>query len=172
MPTDANSDHQGSLSTTGPSWVASIVNKIGNSKFWSSTVIVVLWDDWGGWYDEVPPPQFDFRGKAIRTPVIVISPYAKSGVGYYYNGGWVSHYQYEPGSILKFIENVFNLPTLGSLGLGGYGYTDWNAKNSIGNGTLDFTQTPRPFTPVPTPGGYDENYFLNQPESVEPPDGQ
>ena len=116
-------------------------------------------------YDEVAPPKYDFRGKAIRTPVIVISPYTIAG-----HNGWISHDEYEPGSILKFIENVFKLPTLNSLDHSNLGYTDSSAKISIGYNMLDFTQKPRRFTPVPMPPAYSENYFLNQPESGTPPD--
>src|SRR5208337_3068523 len=48
----------GSLNTTqGPSWVTSVVNAIGNSPYWANTAIFITWDDWGGWYDHVPPPQ-------------------------------------------------------------------------------------------------------------------
>ncbi len=46
----------------GPSWVASIVNKIGKSKYWKSSAIIVVWDDWGGYYDHVPPPLYDKQG--------------------------------------------------------------------------------------------------------------
>jgi phospholipase C len=181
VPTLANSDHQGSGSTTGPAWVASIVNAIGKkTTLWNNTVIVVVWDDWGGWYDEVAPPQYDFRGKGIRTPMMVISAYIKSGGYYYYGGhGWLSHWVYEPGSILKYIENVFATGHLDQLPCYYYcmygneiGYTDRTSQNGIADNMLDTTQTPRPFTPVPTPSGYDENFFLNQPESAGPPDTQ
>ena len=47
------------------------------SKYWNSTAIFVVWDDWGGWYDHVPPPQPDFRGLGMRVPCIIISPYAE-----------------------------------------------------------------------------------------------
>jgi phospholipase C len=190
VPTFINSDHAGCNGykpsgppCQGPAWVASVVNAIGNSQFWNSTAIVVVWDDWGGWYDEVPPPDYDYRGKGIRTPLLVISPYTKQGPYYYYGGhGWVSHYQYEPGSILKFIEEAFNLKTLASLPCNNYyyyyyyncdvGYTDSTAQNGVGDNTLDFTQTPRPFTPVPTPSGYNINYFQNQAESAAAPDNE
>jgi phospholipase C len=52
-----NSDHPGSRSTIGPDWAASIVNAVGHSKYWNSTVNFVTWDDWGGWYDHVLPPR-------------------------------------------------------------------------------------------------------------------
>ncbi len=51
---------------TGPSWVASIVNTIGESPYWDSTAIVILWDDWGGFYDHVAPPHRE-AGRAARA---------------------------------------------------------------------------------------------------------
>ena len=74
----------------GPDWVATVVNAIGESSYWNSTAIVVLWDDWGGCYDHVPPPQLDYTGLGFRVPMIIVSPYAKKG--------YVSHTQYEFGS--------------------------------------------------------------------------
>ncbi|MDQ6932724.1 MAG: hypothetical protein M3160_06070, partial [Candidatus Eremiobacteraeota bacterium] len=106
IPDFANSDHPESASNTGPSWVSSIVNSVGQSTYWNSTAIVVLWDEWGGWYDHVPPPQLDYAGLGMRIPMIVISPYARSH--------YVSHTQYELGSILKFVERTFGLPSLGT----------------------------------------------------------
>ena len=132
-PNDQNSDHAGfGTSDTGPQWVAQVVNAIGKSKYWKSTAIVVLWEDWGGWYDHVPPPQLDYAGLGIRVPMIVISPYAKAA--------YVSHTQYEFGSIINFVENVWSLGRLGT--------TDTRA-TSIGD-VFDFTQTPRKFTAIPS----------------------
>jgi phospholipase C len=143
-----DSDHQGSNSDTGPSWVAGVVNAVGESKYWNSTAIVVLWDEWGGWYDHVSPPQLDFRGLGMRVPLIVISPYAKTH--------YVSHVRYEYGSLLKFIEETFNLPAIGPA----YeGYTDTRA-NSL-NDAFDFTQKPRGFTMIPAP--YPPSFFLKNP---------
>ncbi len=117
-PSAQNSDHPFPRSTTskdvglidgaqyGPDWVASVVNAIGHSSLWSSTAIVVVWDDWGGWYDHVPPPQLDRMGLGFRVPMIVISPWAKRH--------YVSHVQHEFGSILKFAEIAFDLPSLGT----------------------------------------------------------
>ncbi|MGB6517658.1 MAG: alkaline phosphatase family protein, partial [Candidatus Cybelea sp.] len=116
-PSHKDSDHPGAHSDTGPAWVASVVNAIGQSPYWSSTAIVVVWDDYGGFYDNAPPPQLDFRGLGIRVPCLIISPYAKPGL--------VSHKTYEFGSILKLIEEAF--PTVGKLGLPSQGYTDTRA---------------------------------------------
>ena len=67
-PTAANSDHAGVTKNTGPNWVASVVNAIGTSKYWDSSVIFITWDDWGGWYDHVSPPFKDYDGLGIRVP--------------------------------------------------------------------------------------------------------
>jgi phospholipase C len=104
-PSLPNSDHSGkSPSTGGPAWVASIVNAIGASPMWSSTVIFIAWDEWGGWYDHVVPPYRDVEGLGFRVPMIVVSPFAKRG--------YVTHRQYETTSFLRFIENNFGLPAL------------------------------------------------------------
>jgi len=63
VPSFVNSAHAGSLSLTGPQWVASIVNAVGESAYWKNTAIVVVWDDWGGWYDHVCR-----RSTRIRRP--------------------------------------------------------------------------------------------------------
>jgi phospholipase C len=130
IPTLADSDHPASGCNGGPAWVASVVDAIGKSRYWKSTAIVVLWDDWGGFYDNVAPPQIDYTSLGFRVPAIVVSPYAKHG--------YVSHTEYDFGSILKFIEQNFGTGSLG---------TSDAAANSIGN-VFDFTQSLRPFQPV------------------------
>ncbi len=68
-PTAKASDHAGKNNGTGPSWVAAVVNAIGKSPYWGSTAIFVTWDDWGGWYDHVAPPQYKFiRAGLAGTP--------------------------------------------------------------------------------------------------------
>ncbi len=150
-----DSDHTGSGYNRGPSWVASIVNAIGESRYWKSTAIVVLWDDWGGWYDDAPPPQLDFRGLGIRVPCIVISPYVKRG--------YVSHTQYEFGSVVKLIEQIFGLPAVGPASRG---FTDTRAASMLD--VFDFTQAPRAFSPIPAP--YPESRFVEERPSYIPPD--
>ncbi len=76
-PVCDDSDHVNCGGGYGPSWVAALVNAVGESKFWDSTAIFVQWDDWGGLYDHVPPPFRDYDGVGFRVPLIVISPYAK-----------------------------------------------------------------------------------------------
>jgi phospholipase C len=150
VPDWKNSDHALSNSDTGPSWVAAVVNAIGNGPEWKSTAIVVLWDDWGGWYDDAPPPQLDWEGLAIRVPAIIISPYARKA--------YVSHTQYESGSILKFMEEVFGLPSLGG--------TDQRA-NALDD-SFNFGQRPRKFITIPAK--YPPPYFLRQRPSLKAPD--
>ena len=140
---------------TGPSWVASIVNAIGQSAYWHTTaVIVVVWDDWGGFYDHVPPPFVDqWGGLGFRVPMLVVSPYARGRMRS--QPGYISHTQYEFGSILKFIENIW--------GLGSLGTTDKRA-NSIVD-CFDFTQSPRPFKQIPS--SYSRSYFMHQRPSTD-----
>ena len=71
IPDSVDSDHVGGGSTMGPEWVSSVVNAIGTSADWNSTAIVVVWDEWGGWYDSVPPPQLDARGLGFRVPCVI-----------------------------------------------------------------------------------------------------
>ncbi|MGC1381157.1 MAG: alkaline phosphatase family protein [Candidatus Baltobacteraceae bacterium] len=161
-PSKPDSDHPADHSDQGPSWVASVVNAIGESSYWNTTAIVVIWDDWGGWYDNAAPPKMDYRGLGIRVPCLIISPYAKEGSS---GPGYVSHTQYEFGSILKFIEQVYNLPPIGS---SSNGYTDQRANSIVDS--FDFTQQPRPFVPIASK--YKMSRFLREPPSDEPVDTQ
>ena len=152
-PTCQNSDHAGCDSDTGPAWVASLVNAVGKSKFWDSTAIFVTWDDYGGWYDHVPPELVDYDGLGVRVPLLIVSPYTKKG--------HVSHVHYELTSILRFIEDRFGLKTLSD--------SDARAR-SPENDCFDFHQAPRKFTAIPTAVG--EDYFLHQPPDLRPPDSE
>jgi phospholipase C len=149
-PDFSNSDHPGSKPDAGPSWVAQVVNAIGQSQFWNTTAIFVVWDDWGGVYDHVAPKQIDYQGLGFRVPMLVVSPYAKKGV--------VSHTQYEFGSIVKFVESTWSLGSLGT--------TDARA-NSVGD-AFDFTQSPRPFSPIQSK--FSRTFFLHQRPSNHPVD--
>jgi phospholipase C len=116
IPDWTHSDHPGSGSLEGPDWVASIVNAIGQSKFWGSTAIFITWDDWGGWYDHVLPPTIDEMGPGFRVPLLIVSPYARQG--------YVSHRFHEASGFIKFIEYDFNLGTLGTRDAGADYFTD------------------------------------------------
>jgi phospholipase C len=133
IPSLFDSDHPASGCDGGPRWVTKVVNAIGTSPYWQNTAIIVLWDDWGGWYDNAPPQWVTYSRLGFRVPMIVISPYAKP-----HN---VSHTHYDFGSILKFAEQTF--------GLGSLGTTD--ATSNSMQDAFDFTQTPNVFKPAPLP---------------------
>jgi phospholipase C len=161
-PIGENSDHPdekgagGKYVDNGPSWVANVVNQIGESQYWNSSAIVVLWDDWGGFYDHVPPPclyksqcRDNQGGLGFRVPMIIVSPYVKAHV---------EHTQYEFGSILKYIEDNWDLGSLGT--------TDQRA-TSIGN-VFNYSQKPRKFKVIPA--ALPLSFFLHQKPSGAPPD--
>jgi phospholipase C len=150
IPTGLSSDHAGINDGSGPSWVASIVNAIGNSAFWSNTVILITWDDWGGWFDHVPPNVINAYEYGFRVPLIVVSPYAKAA--------YISHVTHDFGSILKFVETNFGLPSLG--------YADAPADDL--SDCFDFTQTPIPFQTVSASKSAQD--FLNDKRPPTDPD--
>ncbi len=104
-PTGLTSDHPPNALQGGQNFVTKQINAIMQSPYWNSTAIFVTWDDWGGFYDHVKPPVVDHMGLGPRVPLLVISPYAKAG--------YISHQQGEFSSFVKFVEENFNLPSLG-----------------------------------------------------------
>lgn len=104
IPSGPISEHPPASITLGMNWVKSVLDAIMSSPYWNSTAIILTWDDYGGFYDHVPPPQIDKYGLGFRMPALIISPYAKHG--------YVDHTQYQFESILKFIEWRFNIPAL------------------------------------------------------------
>jgi phospholipase C len=104
VPPFNRSDHPGGTSLCeGEDWTAELVNQIMHMPDWRHTAIVLTWDEWGGFYDHVPPPTPDRFGMGVRVPMVVISPWAKRGVG---------HTTYDFTSVLKFIGEDFGLPIL------------------------------------------------------------
>jgi phospholipase C len=99
IPNNRNSEHPPALVKDGQSYVTQVINAIMHSRAWRSTAIFVTWDDWGGFYDSVPPPTVDQNGYGIRVPGIVISPYARHG--------YVDHQVLSTDAYLKFIEDDF-----------------------------------------------------------------
>jgi len=159
IPAGQNSDHAGSTATTGgPSWVASIVNAVGNSPYWANTAIIITWDDWGGWYDHVPPPKVINDGTSwgsgyvygFRVPLIVISPYAKAA--------HISHVNHDFGSILNLIEETFGLQSLG--------YADAHADDLAD--CFNFNQAPLVFTTINAP--MNAEHFLHDKTPPTDPD--
>lgn len=105
--------------------MVSLVSAVMNSSYWPSTAIFIAWDDYGGWYDHVPPPQIDSFGLGFRVPCLVISPYAKQG--------FMDHTQSDFCSILKFIEVRYGLSPL----------TKRDASTNNMLEAFNFTQPPR-----------------------------
>jgi phospholipase C len=166
VPDGADSDHPGNPSDTGPSWVASIVNAIGESQYWNSTAIIVVWDDWGGFYDPVAPPlpRDDQGGPGFRAPMLVVSPYSTVGQGS--KGGYISNVVYSFGSIIRFVEDTFALGRLGT--------TDETTNSlgpesgSHGGDLFDFKQSPRKFQKIGSK--YSRSHFLHEKPSGIPVD--
>jgi phospholipase C len=140
IPDGAASDHPQTNDGSGPSWVAAIVNAIGNSSYWSNTAIIITWDDWGGWYDHVAPKVINDGVNwgsgyvyGFRVPLIVVSPYAKAK--------YISHTTHDFGSILKYIETAFSLNSLG--------YADAYADDL--SDCFNMAQSPIPFQTITAP---------------------
>ncbi|HKS83473.1 MAG TPA: alkaline phosphatase family protein [Candidatus Acidoferrales bacterium] len=157
IPDGQESDHALSNDGSGPSWVASIVNAIGNSPFWQNTMIIITWDDWGGWYDHVAPKVINDgvswgSGYAygFRVPLIVVGPYAKTQ--------YISHVNHDFGSILKYIETNFNLPSLG--------YADAPADDL--SDCFQLTSPPTTFKLIPAI--HQAAYFINDKRPPTDPD--
>jgi phospholipase C len=147
-PTWKNSDHPGIGSTTGPAWVASLVNAVGTSQFWNSTAIFIMWDDWGGFFDPVKPVFEDYDGLGFRVPLLVVSPYAKQGS--------VTHEQYETASVVRFIEDSFGLAQLAK--------ADARANDPANDSSVfDFSQKPRTFQQIP--GSRPRSYWVQLEQS-------
>jgi len=88
----------------GENWTVEIVNAIMRSPEWRRTAIVITWDDFGGFYDHVPPPHVDLFGFGPRVPMLLISPWARRG--------HVTSDTLEFSSVLKMIETIWGLPSL------------------------------------------------------------
>ncbi|MBV8198109.1 MAG: acid phosphatase, partial [Candidatus Eremiobacteraeota bacterium] len=112
----------------------------------------IMWDDWGGTYDHVPPPYEDYDGLGFRVPLLIISPYAHQN--------YVSHVQYETSSVLRFVEDLY--------GLGQLAASDTRANNPAYD-CFDFSQEPRPFVKISAP--LPPKFFMKQyPDDYWAPD--
>jgi phospholipase C len=127
VPGPGVNEHPGGPSVcVGENWTVDVVNRLMNSKYWKSTAIFLTWDDFGGFYDHVEPPQFDIMGLGPRVPMLIISPYAKEG--------FVDPTVYEFSSVLKFMETVYDLEPMTE--------RDANASNMFN--AFDFEQEVNP----------------------------
>jgi phospholipase C len=165
IPVGSNSDHAGSIKTTGgPSWVAAIVNAIGSAQhcndgrgYWDDTAILITWDDWGGWYDHVLPSVLSGRQGhyqyGFRVPLLVVSAYTPKG--------YVNNVPHDFGSIVRFVETTFDIPE------GALGFADLRATTDL-LGFFDFRRPPREYHRLAAPLEADD--FLNDTRPPDPPD--
>ena len=98
-PNGKVSEHPPALVSAGQSYVTGLVNAIMRSPDWPSTAIFLAWDDWGGFYDHVAPPEVDVNGYGLRVPGIVISPYARHH--------YIDHQTLSFDAYLRFVEDDF-----------------------------------------------------------------
>jgi phospholipase C len=165
IPSGTNSDHSGMITNTGgPAWVASIVNTLGNNPqcpngetYWDNTAILVLWDDWGGWYDHeaptiLPQPQGDYQ-YGFRVPFIFVSAYTAPA--------YVDNQRHDFGSILRFIEHNFGI------GEGSLNFADARATTNLST-FYNLSRTPRAFLAISSPKG--AQFFIHDKTPMTPPD--
>jgi phospholipase C len=130
VPSGASEHPPGSIQA-GERFVRGLLNALAGSSAWKDSAFLWTYDDWGGWYDHVRPPQVDKYGYGPRAPALLVSAYAKRGE--------VVHTQLDFTSILRFITDNWDLKPL----------AERDAKaNSIADG-LDFTRPPRPPEYIP-----------------------
>jgi phospholipase C len=135
IPDFQDSDHPPEPVEQGMWYVTNLVNGLMKSRYWASSVVFLTWDDYGGFYDHVQPPQIDAFGYGPRVPLIIISPYARPG--------YITHQTGEFSSLLRFIEERFHLKTL-------------TARDHLANDMTDafnFSQMPNPPLVIPEPQG-------------------
>jgi phospholipase C len=170
IPTALESDHSGSTDGSGPSWVASIINAVGTQPkckdgevYWNNTVILITWDDWGGWYEHVVPPAVNAKAPAgtssyvygFRVPLMVVSAYTPAGT--------VSNTMgLDFGAMLKFMEEIFDLGTIPP-----GDYADYYANDDLGE-FFQFNKPPRSFQSITAPLGAE--VFLDPKRPMDPPD--
>jgi phospholipase C len=112
-------------------FVRTLINNLMASPYWDSSAFLLSYDDWGGWYDHVRPPQIDGFGYGFRVPAILVSPFARRG--------YIDHTTLDFTSGLKFIEENWGLAPL----------THRDATATSIAGAFDFDQAPRPARIIP-----------------------
>jgi len=126
LPSYENSEHPPNSICEGENWTVTVLNAVMQGPDWSSTAVFITWDDFGGLYDHVPPHQLDQFGLGPRVPLLIISPFAKTG--------YISHNVHEHSSILKLAETRYGLQPLTA--------RDRAASNMLDS--FDFNQQPQP----------------------------
>lgn len=163
IPSGQNSDHANVNDGGGPSWVASIVNAIGgsstcdgNSGYWKNTAIVIVWDDWGGWYDHepptiLPPPEGDYQF-GFRVPLIFVSAYTPHVI---------ENNRHDFGSILRFVESNFGIPQ------GALTFADARSSDNLST-FFNLAAAPRPYRTLAAQKK--ASFFLKDKRKAKDPD--
>jgi phospholipase C len=158
VPDPADSEHPPALVSRGQAYVTTLINEVMSGPDWDSSAIFLSWDDWGGFYDNVVPPNVDATGYGIRVPAIVISPYARHG--------FIDPKRLSTDSYLRFIEDDFLHGARLDPTTDGRPDPRPDVRESLANSILqdfNFSQNPRPpmilnpcpattLTPTPKPG--------------------
>jgi phospholipase C len=126
FPSAEESEHPLTDVRIGMWYVTAIVNALMKSNSWQNTLLVVTWDEYGGFFDHVPPPSRNGSMLGPRVPALFISPFVHPGL--------VDHQEYDFSSILRFVEDLFGIPPLTEM--------DRNAASI--SGMLDTTPHPDP----------------------------
>ena len=124
VPSGASEHPPGSVQS-GEKFSKGLIQALLRSTSWNSSAFLLTWDDWGGWYDHVKPPQVDNFGYGFRVPALLVSTYARRG--------YIDNTQLDYTSILKFIEDNWNLAPLAD--------RDAHANSFVS--AFDFSQAPR-----------------------------
>ena len=124
VPTMEDSEHPPADAAQGMWHITHLINAVMRSPYWKDSVIILVWDDFGGFYDHVPPPDVDRYGFGPRVPAMIISPYSRAGS--------VCHTRFDFTSPLKLIEVRYGLKPLTD--------RDRDANDMVG--CFDFQQTP------------------------------
>ena len=139
VPTDLYSEHPPQSVRKGMQYVTGLIDAAMQSPDWNTTAILLVWDDWGGFFEHEVPTTIDWAGYGIRVPSLVISPWARHG--------YIDHQLLSFDAYNKLIEDLF----LGGQRLDPNTDGRWDPRPDVresypGLGDLlndfDFTQTP------------------------------
>jgi phospholipase C len=133
IPPEGINEHPGAGTNVclGENWTVEYLNAIMKSDDWPSTAVIIVWDDFGGFYDHVAPPHYDIMGLGPRTPALIVSPWTRQGDNP--DDGAIDSTTYEFSSVLRFIEELHGLKPM----------TDRDRRADPLSGAFDFTQEPR-----------------------------
>ena len=129
--TGPTSQHNGTSMAVGDNWIGQVASALEQGPEWGSTALFITWDDCGCFYDQVAPGvNADGTPQGIRTPLVIVSPYAKAG--------YTDSSQASFASILAFTEQTFGLPALSLNDAGAYAFSN----------SFDYSQAPLPAIPM------------------------